>query len=117
MQAFFVGALGFQAQHAALGGQGLDAGHAQLGGFFDQPVHAFVGGHANRQMHGAVCFIGGSGERAHCHVHIMATHALDHCLKRAFGMARVWLAVEQGDAPARLQAQHLHMARSGVGQG
>ena len=104
-------ALALGPEHAALGQQGLDAGRAQFGGFFDQPVHPFVGGHAHGQMHLAPALRAPRSVRLDPHVDVAAAHALDHRLELAA------LAVEQRDAVARLQPQHLHVARGPGRQG
>ena len=109
---FFVGPLAAQAQHAAFGHQGLDAGNAQLGGFFDQPVHAVIGGHAHGQMDLPLGFSLYRKVSAHLHLHVAAPHAGDG----GFKLAAVHGATEQRDHPARLHAQHLHVARGAGGQ-
>jgi hypothetical protein len=51
---------------------------------------------------------------AHLHAHVAAAHAQHGGLE--FAARAVGPAVKQGDAIARLQAQHLHMARGARGQ-
>ena len=107
---FFLGSLTGQAQHAAAGVQRLQAGCAHFSGFFDQPVHAFVGRHAQRQLHSTAGFAFVGAVRVQRHIDIAAAHAGDG------GVPFAALAVEQRDLVARLQAQHLHMARRAFGQ-
>ena len=90
--------------------QRLQAGCAQFGGFFNQPVHAFVGRHAQRQLHGAAGFAFITPVCAQGHIDIAAAHAGDG------GVPFAALAVEQRDLVARLQSQHLHVARRALGQ-
>ena len=68
-------------------------------------------------MDGACGLARGSGVSANGDVHIAAAHALHSGLEFAFsaGLA-VAPAIEEQDAFARLQAQHLHMARGLLGQ-
>ena len=100
-----LGALARQAQHRTLAHQRLDRGHAELGGLFHQRIHAVVGGHAQRQRHRMRQFalLRLMGQRLH--PHRVAAHVRDLRLPLAT------LAVEQRQGIARLQAQHLHMAR------
>ena len=106
MVAFFLAALAFEFEHAALGQQRGEAGRAQLGGFFYQPIHALVGGDAGQQMHRAAVFALQRLVRHQAHLHMAAAHFDNLRLPLAVGSG----AVEQGDGIARLQAQHLHMA-------
>ena len=109
-----VGALALELEHAALGHQRGDAGHAQFGGFFDQPVHALVGGDARHQVDGAGCLAFDGVVGAHLHAHVAAAHAQHGGLE--FTARAVGPAVKEGDAIARLQTQHLHVARCARGQ-
>ena len=110
MLLFFVSTLAGQAQHAAAGVQRLQAGCAQFSGFFDQPVHAFVGRHAQRQLYGTAGFAFIGSVYAQCHLDVAAAHAGDG------GVPLAALAVEQRDLMARLQPQHLHVARRALRQ-
>ena len=107
--ALFVGALAFEFEHAALGQQRCEAGSAQLGGLFYQPVHAFVGGDTGQQVHGAVQLALQRGVLQHAHVDVAAPHLQNLRLPLPA------CASEQFNDRARLQAQHLHVARSAGG--
>ena len=106
-----VGALALEFQHAALGQQRRDAGSAQLGGFFHQPVHALVRGDAGQQVHGAWRLALDGMVPRRLHAHAAAAHVGDGGIPFAAGAV-----AKQRDAVARLQAQHLHMARGAGGQ-
>ncbi|MNR38084.1 hypothetical protein D3C85_1561570 [compost metagenome] len=54
--------------------------------------------------------------RANLHEHVAAAHAQHLGFEFAAGEAVAGLAFKQGDAVARLQAQHLDMARRAGGQ-
>ena len=115
---FFIGALGFKAQHTAFAHHGLDAGHTELGGFFNQPVHTLIGRHADDQMYRPWRFALGRGVGPNGGLHIAAAHAGNGGCKLAFTAFLAFpQAIEQRDPITRLQAQHLNMPRGVVRQG
>ena len=98
-------ALAVQAQHRALAHEGLNARDAELGGFLDQRIHALVGRHADGERHAARQLAIARVVRAHVDRHGAAPDRGDA------GGPFAAAPVEQRDGSARLQAQHLHMAR------
>ena len=89
----------------------------EFGGFFDQPIHAFVGGDARQQVNGSPSLALGSVVHTDLHAHVAAAHAQHGGIKLATGGRCIAQAtMKQRNAIARLQAQHLHMARSTSGQ-
>ena len=93
-------------QHAALGHQRLDAGRAEFGGLFDQPVHALVGRHADAPGARRAPL---RARRAWCAPTCTCTSLRP--MRSTVASYSPPAAVEQRDGVARLQAQHLHVAR------
>ena len=110
MRNFFLGAFAFEFEHAALRLYRDQTASAQFRRFFHQPVHSLVGHDARPQMNLHTQFSLKRLVLADAHGHITAAHVRDH----RFGLPA--LAIEQGQCVARLQTQHLHMARCAWGQ-
>ena len=105
-----LGALAGQAQHRALADQRLQRRGAELGRLLDQGVHALVGRHADRQGDGdRQLALDHAGRARRC----AARPRCGRCGRSRAGHSRSSSPLNRRERVARLQPQHLHVARLG----